>query len=166
MTKYFIRELQAEDMRQVAAIYNSNRRFLRNHLGADAIDDIFIADEAAAMAEAGFLSCVIVNEDTQALVGVLDHRPGREAYLSLLMLTREAQGRGLGRGIYELYEAEMLSLGCEAIRIDVVCDYTGNLLPFWQGLGFSACGEVTLKWGGKQSRAAVMRKRIREESQN
>lgn len=60
----------------------------------------------------------------------------------------------------------MLSLGCEVIRIDVVCDYPGNLLAFWQDLGFSACEEITLKWGGKQSRAAVMRKRIKKENQD
>ena len=165
MADFFIRELHPEDMPQVASIYNSNHAFLLNHLGAGSISLDFIRQEAAAMAEAGFHSCVIASSESQALVGVLDHRPGREAYLSLLMLVRDRQGQGLGRSIYQLYESEMQRLGCEVIRIDVVCDYPGNLLPFWQSLGFSACEPVRLKWGDRQSRAIVMRKKINKEKQ-
>lgn len=164
MTQYLLRKLQPEDMQQVVAIYNSNQVFLLNHLGTGSISLDFIRQEAAVMAKAGFHSCVIVSAENQAVLGVLDHRPDREAYLSLLMLAQDRQGQGLGRSIYQLCESEMQRLGCEAIRIDVVCDYAGNLLPFWQSLGFSACEHVALKWGGKQSRAVVMRKIIKENN--
>ncbi len=42
MAKYSMRELQAEDMQQIAAIYNSNQTFLKNHHGTGSIGLDFI----------------------------------------------------------------------------------------------------------------------------
>ncbi len=47
-----------------------------------------------------------------------------------------------------------------SIRIDVVNDYPGNVVPFWERQGFVKNETITLEWGNKKSNAIVMRKRL------
>lgn len=47
-----------------------------------------------------------------------------------------------------------------SIRIDVVNDYPGNVVPFWEKLGFVENETITLEWGDKKSKAVVMRKSL------
>ena len=47
-----------------------------------------------------------------------------------------------------------------SIRIDVVNDYPGNVVPFWEKLGFAGNETITLEWGNKKSNAVVMRKSL------
>ena len=112
------------------------------------------------MKKVGFRSCVIVDEETQAVQGVLDYKPDDEVYLSLMMLAAESQGKGIGKMIYSLFEAQMSRENRASIRIDVVNDYPGNVVPYWEKLGFVANETITLEWGDKQSKAVVMRKRL------
>ena len=161
MTKYDIRKLNPNDYRDVVAVYNTNQRFLLNHLGCNCIDESFITEEVLAMSDMGFHSCAIVNRETQAVQGVLEYKAGEETYLSLLMLAADIQGRGVGRAVYAYFESEILQSQSNSIRIDVVNDYQQNAVPFWRGLGFLECETVTLNWGNKKSSAVVMRKNIR-----
>ena len=160
MEKFYIRELNPNDYKRVAEIYNSNREFLLNHLGVESVDEAFVSDEAVTMKKVGFQSCVVVDEETQAVQGVLDYKPDDEVYLSLLMLSAELQGRGIGKEIYALFESKMMKEKRASIRIDVVHDYPGNVVPFWEKLGFVDNESITLEWGNKKSSAIVMRKRI------
>ena len=160
MEKFYIRELNRNDYKRVTEIYNSNREFLRNHLGTEAVDEAFISTEAATMERVGFCSCVIVNEETQTVQGVLDYKPDDEVYLSLMMLVAESQGKGIGKKIYSLFESQMNRKNRASIRIDVVNDYPGNVVPYWEKLGFVANETITLEWGNKKSKALVMRKRL------
>lgn len=163
MDRYCIRDICADDYSQVVAIYNANPRFLTDHLGVEAIDEAFISREVSAMRKAGFRPCVIINGEKQTVRGVLDYRPGKEAYLSLLMLAADLQGKGAGCRVYSCFESEMLQLeDSVSIRIDAVNDCFDNAIPFWKKLGFSECESVTLEWGKKKSRAVVMRKNIRQ----
>lgn len=160
MEKFYIRELNPNDYKRVAEIYNSNREFLLNHLGVESVDEAFVSDEAVTMKMVGFHSCVIVNKETQTVQGVLDYKPDDEVYLSLMMLAAESQGKGIGNMIYSLFESQMQQEKRDYIRIDVVNDYTDNVIPFWEKLGFVGSETITLEWGNKKSNAVVMKKSI------
>ncbi len=158
MSKFVIRTAQETDHKNIVDIYNSNHQFLLHHLGVGAIDEAFISQGISAMRKAGFRSCVIAEQENSTARGVLDYQPGQEVYLSLLMLSADLQGKGTGSAIYTQFEADMIRDGRASIRIDVVNDYQGNLVPFWKRRGFLEDGTVTLEWGNKKSSAVVMRK--------
>lgn len=160
MSEYIIRVAQEADYASIAAVYNSNPRFLLNHLGMDFIDEAFVAQENTDMRKHGFCSCVIVDCKTLMVHGVLEYKPAQETYLSLLMLVSDLQGKGVGGRVYTDFESKMRQKGSTSIRIDVVNDYSGNVVPFWKRLGFVEEEYVTLEWGNKKSRAIVMRKHI------
>lgn len=52
----------------------------------------------------------------------------------------------------------MIEDGKKSIRIDVVNDYQGNVVPFWKKQGFSEKETIMLEWRNKKSNAVVMRK--------
>ncbi len=160
MEKFYIRELKPTDYERVVAIYNSNREFLRNHLGTEAADEAFILTEGVTMKKVGFQSCVIVDGEAQTVQGVLDYKSDEEVYLSLLMLSEELQGKGIGKDIYSMFERKMRKEKRASIRIDVVNDYPENVVPFWEKQGFVGNETITLEWGNKKSNAIVMRKRL------
>ena len=89
-----------------------------------------------------------------------DVRGGEEAYLSLLILHRTAQGRGMGRRCAALLEDHLRAGGSRRVRIDVVDDHPGNPLPFWRRLGYEGSERVALTWGEKTSSALVLRKEL------
>lgn len=124
----------------------------------DGVDADFISKEVQTMRKVGFRSAVA--EENGLLRAVLDYRPGKETYLSLIMLPHDLQGKGMGRDIYACFEAQMKEAGCSVVRMDVVNDYPQQLIPFWKKLGFEENENVTLEWGNKVSRAVVMRKQL------
>ncbi len=160
MGKYIIRAVQQNDYCKIAGIYNSNRSFLLHHLGMAAVTEDFVAQEVSAMHNEGFRSCVIINQENLVVEGVLDYRPDPEVYLSLLMLSNNLQGKGVGSNIYLQFEREMIQDGKNSIRIDVVNDYQGNVVPFWKRQGFLEKENIMLEWGKKKSNAVVMKKNL------
>lgn len=112
------------------------------------------------MKHIGFLSYVIVDKDTEMIRGTIDYRLSEEVYLSLFMLDASLQGKGLGRNLYDCFENEIVKKGTKRVRIDVVNEYEGNVVAFWEKLGFIGEEEVVLEWGNKKSRALVMRKNL------
>ena len=161
MDQYLIRDIYIDDYKQVTDIYNSNRQFLQEHLGAELIDEEFVSEEVLSMSKMGFHSCVIVDREKQMVQGILDYRFDKEVYLSLFMLTAVLQGKGNGHDIYACFESAMLRRGCDTIRIDVVKDCRGEVFSFWKSLGFLECENVVLQWGEKKREAVIMRKKIR-----
>lgn len=160
MPKYIMRAVQENDYKSIVEIYNSNHRFLLNHLGMDFIDETFISKEVSTMRRVGFCSCVIVDQESSMIQGVLDYKPNQEVYLSLIMLAAGLQGKGVGSDIYSYFETQMIEDERDSIRIDVVNDYQDNLVPFWKRHGFLENENVILEWGNKKSNAVVMRKRL------
>lgn len=160
MGKYIIRAVQQNDYCKIAGIYNSNRSFLLHHLGMAAVTEDFVAQEVSTMHNEGFRSCVIINQENLVVEGVLDYRPDPEVYLSLLMLSNNLQGKGVGSNIYLQFEREMIQDGKNSIRIDVVNDYQGNVVPFWKRQGFLEKENIMLEWGKKKSNAVVMKKNL------
>lgn len=166
MQKYDFRKIKETDYSGIVEVYNSNQRFLLNHLGQPSVNYDFIVGEVSEMKSIGFLSDVIVDKDTEVIKGVIDYRLSEEVYLSLFMLDSSLQGRGLGRKLYHCFENELVKKGVKKIRIDVVNEYEGNVAAFWEKLGFAGNEELYLKWGNKKSKALVMRKSLKNKSGN
>lgn len=160
MRTCFFRDIQEKDYKRVMDIYNSNHRFLINHLGMTSVEETFVVQEITTMLRMKFQSRAIVNRADTMIQGIIEFKPEQEVYLSLFMLDAKLQGKGLGRYIYSEFEKEMIRENRLSIRIDVVDDYTENLIPFWKSLGFTEEERVVLYWGNKKSNAVVMRKKL------
>lgn len=156
----FLRPAGRRDAAVLAAIYNSNPDFLAHHLGRERMDEAFLLRELEEMAGAGFASFLITEGEGGPAVAAADLRGGEEAYLSLLILRREAQGRGLGRRCAALLEERLRAGGSRRVRIDVVDGHPGSPLPFWRRLGYEGSQRVALTWGDKTSSALVLRKEL------
>lgn len=159
MSGLLLRPACEQDTALIVEIYNSNPTFLTAHLGRTSVDAAFLLQDHADAKSAGFLCCVLEADDGR-IAGVMDYRPDRTAYLSLLMLDKAHQGQGLGAACCRLFEERMRNEGCEAVRIDVVGGYEGCALGFWQAQGYLPKGETDLKWGAKRSRASMLIKRL------
>ena len=151
------------DRETILALYNGNPRFLRSHLGVDRVDGAFLEQEGEEMAQMGFVTWLMTEGDR--VVGFSDFRPGREVYLSLFLVDGACQGRGLGRRLYCRLEEALAARGSERVRIDVVDDHPGNLLPFWEKLGFAKEERVSLTWGEKTSGGWRMTKALSGEGE-
>ncbi len=157
MSNFIIRDAVEKDYGDIVKIYNSNKDFLIHHLGVEHVDEAFIKREIATMKAVGFRSSVIVNQEDLSVQGVLDYKPEREVYLSLIMLASNLQGKGIGTDIYFQFETDMIKDGATSLRIDVVNDYQDNLVSFWSKRGFRQAENIVLEWGNKKSNAVVMR---------
>lgn len=156
----FLRPADRRDAATIAAIYNSNPDFLIHHLGRERVDEAFLLSELDAMAGAGFASLLITEGEGGPAVAAADVRDGEEAYLSLLILDRAAQGHGLGRRCAALLEEHLRAAGSRRVRIDVVDGHPGSPLPFWRRMGYEGGGRVRLTWGDKTSDALVLHKEL------
>ena len=130
-------------------------------MGCRAVDGTFVLQEWRQMKKEGFSTTVIADAQTGAAVGFIDCRDSEPVYLSLFLLDAALQGKGLGTELYREFEEMQRRIQQEQrkinrLRIDVVDDYEGNLVPFWKRRGFEEGEEITLEWGGKASRARVM----------
>lgn len=95
MSGLLLRPACEQDTARIVEIYNSNPAFLMAHLGRMSVDAAFLLQDHADAESAGFLCCVL-EADNGRIAGVMDYRPDRTAYLSLLMLDKAHQGQGLG----------------------------------------------------------------------
>lgn len=159
--KYKIRKICTDDYDVAVDIYNSNKDFLMYHLGISQVDRLFIENEVQAMQKMGFQSCIVYDEITGDICGLIDYKDGAaEGYLSLLMIKKSCQGKGLGKKIFSIWEDNLLARGICRVRIDVVYDYPKNAVLFWEKLGFKKYEKIELTWDGKKMKAVVMKKII------
>lgn len=158
MESFIIRKAAENDVDRIVEIYNSNTEFLKTHLGKNEVNASFIKQELVEMNRLDFASCVI--EMKEKIVGIMDYQDRDCVYLSLLMLDARERGQGLGRACYRQFESMMKARNRKCIHIDVVCENSGNLLPFWESVGFIQNGKSKLFWGEKESEAVVMKKII------
>lgn len=160
-TELFIVSNVAEDeVPELVKVYNSNSAFLLSHLGVKQITEEWLGKELTSMREQNFLSCKIVQKISGSIIGVIDFLPGMETYLSLMLLDKEYQAKGVGRDIYCSFEEYIRSLNIfnGTIRIDVVTGYKNSVLDFWERNGFVKTGDTELEWEKQTLQAAVMRK--------
>ncbi len=154
----YIREIEETDIDAAVSIYNSNRDFLIHHLGKASIDRDFIMDEVQEMLDHGFKSNLVIDNDMP--IGIVDYmlQDNGYVYLSLVMIDNDLQHKGIGTALYKYFEEKVTNNGANVIRIDVVNDYEGNVVPFWERMGFTGEQEEELTWGDKTSRVLVMKK--------
>jgi GNAT superfamily N-acetyltransferase len=158
-----LKEINDGNIQLALDIYNSNKDFLIHHLGIDGIDKVFMENEIKEMKEHGFSSNLVFCNDR--VVGLIDYgiQDSGYVYLSLLMLDKTDQKKGIGSQIYKYFEEKMMADGGKIIRIDVVDDYSPNVIPFWEQMGFVGQKRDSLTWGDKTSSVQVMTKNIKAE---
>jgi ribosomal protein S18 acetylase RimI-like enzyme len=110
------------------------------------------------MKDEGFYSCKVVQKKSNKIVGLIDFKVDKEAYLSLLMIDNSFRGQGIGLRIYELFEMYIKSCKSSSIRLDVVTNYDRHVLGFWLKNGFKSIENITLNWNEKVLPAVVMKK--------
>ncbi|HWR23861.1 MAG TPA: GNAT family N-acetyltransferase [Feifaniaceae bacterium] len=160
---FSIDAVEPTDLGAVLAVYQSNKDFLLHHTGRNAVTSAWLQSELEAMKAAGFCSCKVVEKHSGSVIGIADVRLGEETYLSLMMLRRDYQNKGLGKQIYRAMEAYVKARGSTSIRIDVVTGYSNSALPFWRSRGFIKVREITLNWAGKSLPAVMMKKELPQD---
>ena len=155
-----LQQIREIDIKKALEIYNSNAHFLKNHHGTSMVTVDFLRNELKEMKEHGFTSnFVMLDEEPVAIIDYMQRKDGF-VYLSMLMLEASKQSSGLGRRIYAFFENLVAKAGGKTIRIDVVDDYEGNVLPFWEKMGFVKIRYDRLTWGEKESGVCVMEKGV------
>lgn len=149
-----------EDAYEIAEVYNSNKKFLMNHIGKDKVDSNWIIKELEDMKKINFNSCKIIEKESNKIAGALDFKIEKETYLSILILKSDYKNKGIGKLIYGALEKYAKSLKSEAMRIDVVTNYDANVLKFWSSNGFIKFKDIKLSWGEKELPAVIMKKEI------
>lgn len=158
--EFYIDTIGDKDLNKIVEVYNSNRNFLRNHMDVDSITYEWMVEELDSMKNAGFLSCKIVEKQTDKLIGVLDFKIDEETYLSLLMIHSDYKNKGYGKLVYQALEKHAKSEKSMRIRIDVVTNYDKTVLDFWSRNGFVKYNDITLNWTGKTLPAVILKKEL------
>ena len=157
--KYVFKKIEEDDLDRIVEIYNSNEKFLTNHIGLSKIDKDWVGNELLETKKAGFISHKILDLKSSSVIGFIDFIIGDEVYISLLMLDSEYSGHGIGRVVYNLFENNICT-NSNSIRIDVVSDYNNYILKFWEKLGFVYDDNIKIKWNNKVLDALLMRKEL------
>ncbi|WP_027624516.1 GNAT family N-acetyltransferase [Clostridium lundense] len=152
--------VENKDINEIVQVYNSNKNFLRNHIGSNKVTDEWMLEELESMKKLNFYSCKVVQKSSNRIIGIIDFKIGKETYLSLLMIHNDYKNKGCGKLIYQALEEYAKSLQSECIRIDVVTNYDENVLNFWIRNGFYKLKNVELNWSGKNLPAVIMKKSI------
>jgi GNAT superfamily N-acetyltransferase len=155
---FYVDLVENKDIKEVLEVYNSNERFLINHMDRNKVTSEWIFQELEGMRDVGFYSCKIVEISTGKIIGIVDFKVDDETYLSLLMMHNAFQGKGLGKLILNDFEEYTKSFKSKCIRIDVVTNYDNSALNFWINNGFIKFKDVELNWTGKILPAVTMKK--------
>jgi len=159
--KYCFDVVNESDFESILQVYNSNSEYLESHIGRTTVDEDWLKFEIDSMKEAGFISCKIVELKSDKIIGYIDYKLSKEAYLSILIIHNDLKGHGVGTNIYQLFE-KYIAKDSEAIRIDVVTNYNGPALEFWIRNEFEATEEIELSWGDMTLPAVTMKKALQK----
>ena len=158
--EYCVEEISQSDINDIVEIYNSNQKFLENHLKRRRVTNEWYEKELKDMKDVVFKSCKIVDKKTRKIIGLLDFKIEKESYLSILMIHDTYKKQGVGRLIYKKFEEYLLSKGVCSIRIDVVINYDKDVIMFWSKLGYVENRNIELDWCGNKLSAIVIKKDI------
>lgn len=157
---FYIGFVKSKDLYDVLGVYNSNKKFLINHMDTDNVKYEWLLGELELMKKHEFISCKIVEKNSGKIIGIIDFKIGEETYLSLLIIHNEYKNKGYGKLIYKSLEQYIRSVKSKCIRIDVVTNYDNNVLNFWIKNGFSKFKDVELNWSRKILSAIIMKKKL------
>lgn len=85
-------------------------------------------------------------------------RDPEQATIGLLLLSEKQQGKGIGRTVFELLEAQMLGWGMRSCLIGVVAS-NESAVAFWKSMGFAEVSEMA-PMAGMLDRTIVMEKKL------
>jgi len=126
-----IRNARKSDLQSIHALIKSVPGFWHDEWRADAVE------RAIQMAD----GLAFVWDDGNIVGFSCAHDVGFLAYLSLLVVSESAQGKGIGRELIQHTERELARRGCATLISDVWQDAVG----FYQALGWSVPGAVLLR---------------------
>ena len=155
--KYCFDVVNESDFESILQVYNSNSEFLESHIGRTTVDEDWLKFEIDSMKEAGFISCKIVELKSDKIIGYIDYKSSKEAYLSILIIHNDLKGHGVGKNIYQLFEKYIVK-DSDSLRIDVVTNYSDHVLEFWIRNEFEVTDEIELSWGDMTLPAVTMKK--------
>ncbi|MDS0526754.1 GNAT family N-acetyltransferase [Clostridium sp. SHJSY1] len=156
--EFYIDKAKEEDFHDIIDIYNSNKNFLLIHMDKENITKSWLTNEFKQMENVGFYSCKIVDIDSNKIIGLMDFKIEEETYLSLMMIHGNLKNKGMGKKVFQSFEEYVLSKESKKIKIDVVINYSKDVLTFWRNNGFVKVKEVELNWTGKVLPAITMMK--------
>jgi GNAT superfamily N-acetyltransferase len=85
-------------------------------------------------------------------------RDPEQATIGLLLLSEQQQGKGIGRTVFELLQAQMLGWGMKSCLIGVVAS-NESAVAFWKSMGFAELSEMA-PMAGMLDRTIVMEKKL------
>lgn len=136
-----------DDIDNVIKIYNSNIKFLKEHLDKEEVDKEFIIKELKEMKKMNFDSFKILYNNI--IIGICDVKFDNETYLSLLMIDSKFKNNGFGSKTFYEIEKMAKEFNSKSIRIDVAYGYDGRVTEFWLDKGFVIKEKVKLNWNKK-----------------
>lgn len=158
--KFYLTKITIKDYEEIIKIYNSNKQFLNIHQGTKSITTDWLDKEMKTMKKEGFLSYKIVEKTSNQIMGIIDFKISNESYISLIIIHKKYQNKGLGNEVYNLIESYLKQRNSISIKIDVVKNYNKNVINFWLENGFEIIEEINLNWNGKILNALTMEKII------
>ncbi|MBM7834229.1 GNAT family N-acetyltransferase [Clostridium sardiniense] len=147
-----------DDIDNVIKIYNSNTKFLKEHLDKEDVGKEFIIKELKEMKKMNFDSFKILYNNI--IIGVCDVKFDNETYLSLLMIDNKFKNSGFGSKAFYEIEKMAKEFNSKSIRIDVVYGYDNSVTAFWLDKGFVIKEKVKFNWDKKSLDAYIMMKYI------
>ncbi len=152
--------IEPGDIDRLLTVYNSHPVFLAHHIHQNAVNGEWIRREIDNMRANGFLPCKVIENTSHEIIGLMDVKIAAETYLSLLMIHQNHAHRGFGTQAYKALEDYACTQGSRIIRIDVIRDYSDEVMNFWMQNGFHAVKDIVLTWSTVISPAVMMTKVI------
>lgn len=126
-----VRAATPSDIRSLTRVINTAFVVEQVAFDGDRVDEIGVRDY---MSRGHFLLAELAG----AIIGCVYIEPrGDHSYLGLLAVEPKRQGTGLGRRLMDAAEELARSLGSRAMDLRVISPRAGQLLPFYERLGYT-----------------------------
>lgn len=128
-----IREARHEDIPAIRRLMETEPGFWQQDWSTETL--------ARAIDSAGGMA--LIWEDSDEIIGfVCAHDLGFRAYLSELIVAKQARGRGVGKGLLERIQKSLAQRG----RTTVIADVWREAVPFYGSLGWEPPDAILLRW--------------------
>ncbi len=154
MENFILYDVSDINVDNVMKIFNSNEEFLIGHLDKPLIDRDFVVNEICNMSNLGFITYILTDLNGRE-IGMCEYKIGYDVYISLLIVNKDLQNRGIGSQIYRLLESKFKSQGVQKISIEIL-ENGDKSIDFWLKQGFILEEKTILEWDDKKINARRM----------
>ncbi len=154
MENFILYDVSDINIDNVMQIFNSNEEFLLGNLDRPLIDRNFVINEICNMSNLGFITYILTDLNGKE-IGMCEYKIGYDVYISLLIVNKDFQNRGIGSQIYKLLESKFKSQGVQKISLEILEDGDRSK-DFWTKLGFVLDEKTILEWDDKKIKAFRM----------